>query len=225
VALIRSAAHAAGRIAGLTAIAVFGLSLVYALVLSLGLIALKGSPDPIGDPWFTLMEILILLMAPLFPVLWAAIHVQAPPAARAFTLAGLMFVSLAVALTSSVHVLVLALGQGPGDAGSEWLDFRWPSAAYAVDLLAWDVFFGLATLLAAPAFGGDGLDARIRALLIASGALSLAGLLGPLTGDMNLRLLGVAGYAVVFPVAAGLIAIRFRLVHHRPVAGPQAPLC
>jgi hypothetical protein len=31
-------------------------------------------------------------------------------------------------------------------------DFKWPSMLYAVDIAAWDIFFGLALLFAVPAF-------------------------------------------------------------------------
>ncbi len=210
MALIEAEKTAACRIGGLTAGIMAGLGLAYAAVLWLGLSSLTNPGDPIGDPWFTTMEILILLMAPLLPLLWAAIHLQAPPRARVLTLGALMFVSLTAALTSGVHILVLTLARGAGRATPDWLAFRWPSAVYAVDLLAWDVFFGLAALLAGFAFGRGGQDGAIRILLFASGSLSIAGLLGPMTGAMDLRLIGVVGYAVVFPVAAGLIAIRFR---------------
>jgi hypothetical protein len=75
--------------------------------------------------------------------------------------------------------------------------------------LAWDVFFAFAVLFAAPVFSGNRLARSIRVLLIASGALSLAGLSGVVVGDMQLRMIGVVGYAGVFPIAALLLAILF----------------
>lgn len=219
MAVVEAETTAARRIGGPIAGALAGLGLAYAAVLVPGLSSLTGPGQPISDPWFTMLELLIVLMAPLLPLLWAAIHLQAASEARVLTLAGLMFVSLTAALTSGVHVLILTLARGAGSATPHWLAFRWPSAAYAVDILAWDVFFGLAALLAGFGFRRGGLDGVIRALLFASGSLSLAGLLGPVTGAMDLRLIGVVGYAVVFPVAAGFIAIRFR----RSAAGPSSP--
>ena len=58
------------------------------------------------------------------------------------------------------------------------LSFKWPSIPYALDILAWDVFFALAVLFAAPVFTGNRLATWIRGLLVATGALSLAGLSG-----------------------------------------------
>jgi hypothetical protein len=95
-----------------------------------------------------------------------------------------------------------------------FLSFKWPSIAYALDILAWDVFFALSVLSAAPVFSGNHLATSIRALLLASGALALAGLSGVIFGDMQLRNIGVVGYAGVFPVAALLLAILF---HRAPV--------
>lgn len=90
------------------------------------------------------------------------------------------------------------------------LSFTWPSVVYALDILAWDVFFALAVLLAAPVFRGGTHSGAIRATLVVSGVLSLAGLVGVAMGDMQVRNIGIGGYAVVFPVAAFLLARLFR---------------
>jgi len=71
------------------------------------------------------------------------------------------------------------------------------------------VFFALFVLSAAPVFSGNRLATSIRVLLITSGALALAGLSGVIAGDMQLRNIGIVGYAGVFPVAALLLAILF----------------
>jgi uncharacterized Tic20 family protein len=65
-------------------------------------------------------------------------------------------------------------------------------------------------LFAAPVFSGDRLRVSIRILMIVSGVLALAGMSGVVVGDMQLRMIGVVGYAGVFPVVALLLAILFR---------------
>ena len=70
------------------------------------------------------------------------------------------------------------------------VSFRWPSVAYALDILGWDVFFALSMLFAAQVFWGSRLAVWIRVLMIVSGVLSLAGLSGVVVGDMQLRTSG-----------------------------------
>jgi hypothetical protein len=50
--------------------------------------------------------------------------------------------------------------------------------AYTLDILAWDVFFALAMLFAAPVFKDGKLETAVRFLLITSGVISFVGLLG-----------------------------------------------
>jgi hypothetical protein len=62
-------------------------------------------------------------------------------------------------------------------------------------------------------FRASRLTASIRGLLVASGALALAGLSGVILGDMRLRNIGIVGYSGVFPVVALLLLILFRRTH------------
>jgi hypothetical protein len=50
-----------------------------------------------------------------------------------------------------------------------FLSFKWPSVSYALTILAWDVFFALSVLFAAPVFGGNS-DYRRTASVSAGGA-------------------------------------------------------
>jgi hypothetical protein len=90
-----------------------------------------------------------------------------------------------------------------------FVSFTWPSVSYALDILAWDVFFALFALFAAPVFSGNRLATSIRVLLITSAALAFAGLSGVIDGDMRLRNIGIVGYVGVFPVATLLLVILF----------------
>jgi acyl dehydratase len=81
--------------------------------------------------------------------------------------------------------------------------------AYALDIVGWDVFFALSMLFAAPVFSGSRLAAWIRALMIASGVLSLAGLIGVVVGNMQVRNIGIVGYVGVFVVVAALLTVFF----------------
>jgi hypothetical protein len=203
----------ARRLGMVSALGTVSLSVIYAVVLIAGLLSLQSSQQPIGDPLFAILEILIILTMPLMVALMVAVHAWAPAEAKVFSLMAIIFMSLLAGLTVSVHFVLLTVGRLSAFAGLSWmplfLSFTWPSVPYALDILAWDVFFALALLFAAPVFSGNRLAASIRALMIASGVLSLAGLSGVVVGDMRLRMIGVVGYAGIFPIAALLLAILF----------------
>ncbi|MGF1568371.1 MAG: hypothetical protein ACFCVD_09925 [Nodosilinea sp.] len=184
---------------------VFGLGLLYAATTVLGLLSLKSPQDPVGNPFFTLMELLTIAIAPLMVVTLVAVHGYARPEAKMYSLMALIFMALMAGITSSVHVTILAVSRQMAAAGlpsAELLfSFRWPSVAYALDILAWDWFFALAMLCAAPVFKVGRLEKTVRGLIVVSGVLSLAGLVGVPLGNMQVRLVGLVGYGVVAPVA------------------------
>ncbi len=187
------------------------LCLAYAIVLIAGLVSLQSPQQPIGDPLFSILEILIILMAPLLVTLFAAIHAWAPASEKIFSGVSLIFMSLLAGLTCSVHFVILTLSRQEAFSELAWapflLSFRWPSVVYALDILAWDGLFPLAVLFVVPVFYGSRLASWIRVLLISSGVLALAGLGGLITGDMQVRNIGIIGYVGVFPIATLLLAI------------------
>lgn len=187
------------------------LLVLYAVVLALGFAALPSPDAPIPDPYFTAMELLILLLAPALVVLAATIAARAPLARKVWGIAALAFMVMSAAITSVVHFSILTLSRTQHFEGLDHVfGFRWPSVVYALDILAWDVFFALALLAAAPTFTGGGWAAATRWLLIVAGCLSLAGLSGVATGDMNLRNIGIVGYVGVFLFATLTMAAVFR---------------
>jgi len=196
-----------------SSIGVAVLSIVYTTVLAIALATLPSANEPIRGPAFVTLEVLILLLAPLTVCLMAAIHLWAPPDRRALSLAAALFMAIVAGLTGTLHLTILSLSGHSTIVVSSWFrhlfSFEWPSIAYAVDIAAWDIFFPLSMLSVAPVFRGSRLGNIISALAVLSGGLSLAGLLGPLTGDMRLRNIGIVGYAVVFPVMAAAVALLF----------------
>jgi hypothetical protein len=205
---------AARRLGIVAALGTVSLSVAYAVTLVAGLLSLRSPGEPIGDPLFSVLEILILLLMPVLVALMAAVHAWAPAAVKVFGLLAVVFVSLLAAVTCGVHFVILTVGHQAVFSAFPWtplfVSFTWPSVAYALDILAWDVFFALAVLFAAPVFEGGRLATSIRALLVTSGVLALAGLGGVVVGDMRLRNIGIVGYAGVFPVAAVLMSVLFR---------------
>jgi hypothetical protein len=195
------------------------LCLAYAVVLGIGLYTLPSPDRPIQRPWLTGMEVLILAIVPVMVAFMVALHAWAPDECKPIALLGIAFMSMCAVVTCSVHFAILTLSRQPSVASAAWaipvFSFKWPSVAYALDILAWDVFFPLAALCAASAVPGPGLATAARVLLWASAALAFAGLAGVPLADMKIRDIGIVGYVVLFPMAAVLMAILFG----RPQAG------
>ena len=193
------------------------LGCVYLVTLVLGLLALRSPNDPIADPYFSILELLIVLMAPLMVLSMATVHAYSSLEDKAYSQAALIFMIVMAGITSCVHFTILAASrpiQAAGLAGAPLLfSFRWPSVAYVLDILAWDWFFALSMLFAALVFHTGRLERTVRMLMIASGVLSLAGLIGVPLADMQVRMIGVVGYAVLAPVVFLLLGMVFNRHH------------
>jgi hypothetical protein len=189
--------------------AVFILGIVYAITTTIGLLALESPDQPIGDPFFTIMELLTVLIAPLMAFSLTAVHNRTMAAGKTCSLIAVLLMFAAAGITSCVHLVVLVMSRIPEAmrvAGHDFLfSFKWPSVVYVLDILAWDWFFGLSMLFAAVAFKEGRLEKSIRRLMLFSGLLSLAGFAGVPQGDMQVRNIGIAGYALLGPVAFLLI--------------------
>jgi hypothetical protein len=207
-----------------SAVGVVVLGMAYAVTLAVGFVSLESPQQPIGDPMFSILEVLIMVMMPVMVALMVAVHAWAPSQAKTLSLTAVIFMALLAGVTCSLHFVILTLSRQAAFAGQPWLplflSFRWPSVAYTLDILGWDFFFALSMLFAAPVFGGSRLAASIRVLMIASGVLALAGLAGVVAGDMQLRNVGIVGYLGVFLVVAGQLAVLF--YRARPVAAPAS---
>jgi hypothetical protein len=203
----------ARRLGIFSAAATIILLVAYAVTLAMGLASLESPQQPIGDPMFTILEVLIITMMPAMVALMVTVHAWAPMHAKTLSLTSLVFMGMLAGLTCSVHFVILTLSRQPEFAGQPWLplvlSFNWPSVVYALDILGWDVFFPLSMLFAAPVFWGSRLAAWIRVLMTASGVFALAGLSGVVVGDMQLRNIGIVGYVGVFLVVTAQLAILF----------------
>jgi hypothetical protein len=89
--------------------AVFLIAVVYAVILALGILSRRSPQAPIGDPYFSIMELLILFMAPLMVVSMVAVHAYASPDLKVYSLTALAFTILLAGITSSVHFVILTV--------------------------------------------------------------------------------------------------------------------
>ena len=107
-----------------------------------------------------------------------------------------------------------------GEAGNlaRFLPYDSGSAMFALEILGWGLFLGLAALAAAPLFGGGRLGLGIRWSFAAYGVLGLTSAVGHAIGNDTMTLVGFAAWGFVLYVATGLIAVHFRrLSAHAPV--------
>ena len=210
--------RAIGRFA---AWAAFLVGQVYAIAALLGFISLKSPRDPIGDPFLSIMAFLIVLMAPLMVASMVAVHAYASPDLKAYSMTALAFMILLAGITSSVNFALLVASRQTEAAGSPWLPlflpYKWPSVAYSLDILAWDWFFALSMLSAAPVFKEGRLEKMVRIFMIVSGVLCLVGLIGVLFADVQFLSVGIFGYGVVAPVVFLLLGMVFGRT--KPVPG------
>lgn len=186
-----------------SSVGIAGIGVSYVVTLAVAF-ARHGLRDPITDPVLAVMEVITLLSVVPLVTLMAAIHDHAEPARKPYALTAFAFATLCAGTTSAVHFVELTAARQLDGGG-----IVWPSRVYAAELLAWDVFLGLAMSFAAVAFGGSGRERAVRRVLLVCGALCLAGTIGPAVGDMRLQLIGVVGYAGVLPVVAILLARLF----------------
>lgn len=179
---------------------VFVLICAYLLVLGVGLLSLPSVHAPIADPWLTLLELIILVLTPGLMLLAVALHACASGIGRALGLCGVIFVSQTTVITMSIHFTLLTVGGTPDIAGSAWwrtaFAFQWPSVVYALDILAWDVFFALGMACLAFSVGGTRAAPPLRRWLLVSGAVAFAGLVGVFTANMMTRNVGILGYTL-----------------------------
>lgn len=207
------------RVGMWSAIAIVVLSLTYIIT---GVLWLRFSTSAAGlvqglepsEPFLTILETLILLCTPAFVGLFAAIHAYAPSDRKTCSLAAFGFAVLLAGITGVVHFVQLtAIRRTANRTIAEVFALYDPTGRLtpmlAIDLAAWDFFLGFGLLFASSIFKGDKLQVFIRAGMIASGLLCLAGVAGPVSGDLRFQYPAIVGYAFIFPFICLLLAILF----------------
>ena len=79
------------RLGRAAALSVFMLIVIYAMTTILGFLSLKSPLDQIGDPYFSLVELLILLLVPPLIFSMLAVHAYATQEAKPYSAAALVF--------------------------------------------------------------------------------------------------------------------------------------
>ena len=190
------------------ALAVVGL--VYAVVL--GVAAALGSltlppPEPIGS--FAAVD--TIATAVLLVILVVGIEALTPPARRPFARLGVVFTAMfavAVTINRFVQLTIVRQAIAADDVADlrRFLPYDPHSVMFALEILGWGFFLGLAALCLVPVLRGPGLRTWIARLFGLYGLLGLACALG-LVLDSPIVAVGFVAWGVVLPLAAGLIAV------------------
>src|SRR5918995_6135652 len=85
------------------------LLVAYAVTLAVGLLSLESPEQPIGDPMFTILEVLIILMMPAMVALMVAVHAWAPMCAKTLSLISLVFMGILAGGIRRLNFVILTL--------------------------------------------------------------------------------------------------------------------
>jgi hypothetical protein len=141
-----------------------------------GLLGSMGGPESASTP-LGLVVLLTpsLLLGTAFLVLMVSVHHVVPESRKIWTHMGVVFATVYAALISINYFVQLTfvvphLQRGDVESIRPFLFVPFDSFLYSVDILGYS-FMSLATLFAAFAFTGRGLERTIRGFLIANGVL------------------------------------------------------
>ena len=196
-----------GMVAAWTA---FVVNEAYAVTSGLGYLSARAPAAQISDPYLSIMCLLIVLMSPFLVLTMVAVHRYTAAENKTYGLAALAFMILLAGMTSSVNFALFAVARQPAPAASLWvLSFipsGWPPLPQALDFFAWDWFFGLSMLLAAPVFRGGRLANAVRVLMLITGALCILGFVWLLVSPAQAAIIGTLGWGVAGPIVFLLLA-------------------
>jgi hypothetical protein len=184
---------------------------VYSITSGVGFLSLKSPQDSIGPPFLPIMALLIVVMAPLMVATMVAVHAYAAPERKIYGAMALAFIILLAGTTSSINFAVLIVSGQADAAGAPWLPlflpYKWPTVAYAMDIFAWDWFYALSMLCAAPILRGHRLAQMTRLVMSISGGLSLLGLIVLPLAAMPAIGISIVGWGVAGSVVFLLLAV------------------
>jgi len=185
----------------------------YAFASLFGYLSVKAPTDPISDPYLSIMSGLIVLMAPFLVITMVAVHSYADAGHKTFSLAALAFMVILAAITSSVNFALFVVARQPGPPPAMWTATfaatGWPPLPQTMDLFAWDWFFALSMLLAAPVFRGRRLANAVRGVMFLTAAICILGLVWLPISPPQANIIGIIGWGVAGPIVFLLLANLF----------------
>jgi hypothetical protein len=112
----------------------------------------------------------------------------------------ILFMSMVVILTCSVHFIGITVSStliSSNKSFESLLSLNWPSALFSLDILAWDLFFGVSFICLGISLNKYSKQGIAGLLSIISGLISILGLIALPMNNMNIRYIGIFGYTVM----------------------------
>lgn len=185
----------------------------YAITSGLGYLSVKNPTDPIRDPFLSIMSVLIVVMVPFLILTMVAVHAYAAREHKSYSLAALAFMVMLGVITSSVNFALFVAARQPALAQSlgslAYIAPGWPPLLQTMDSFAWDWFFALSMLFAAPVFHGGRLQKATRILMLVSGVICILGLVWMPFSPAVANWIGIVGWGVAGPIVFLLLANLF----------------
>jgi hypothetical protein len=162
------------------------------------------------------MQLMAFLQPIAFAVLISSVYDLADPDKKIWARIGLLFAAAFMAVSTINYIIQMTVvrqsvlaGQLEGIASLVQLNPASPM--FALVILSWGLFQGLASLAIAPIFGGGKLENAIRWLLAIYGLNGLVGSIGCMLGNMGVMIAFLAIINIVQPfmvVALGILFYR-----------------
>ena len=194
------------------AVATSLLGVVYLGVL-IGYFGTQGFVFPPSPVVQLVAGVVTFLTVPALVVLFAAIR-EVPGRQGILGTLGLCFTLLFAAVVSINRFVQLTVIQqapaGPESADlARFLPYSTGSVMFALEMLGWGFFIGIAALFVAPLFRGDPLLTSIRWVAAAFGVLSLISVIGFIT-ETPLTMAGFIAWGPLLLALAILLTVHFR---------------
>ena len=211
----RIAKNMARKVLLLTALisTVFGILYFVGLI---GKLVINGSIHAQSSPAISMVSAAVgLLWDVALVVLFLALRQQITGSKAIFAELGMVFMVLLAAGSSLNWYIQLTLVPKLAQSGDmqtlALLDIHnVDSVMYAIEHLAWGLFYGLAAIFMGLAIEGGRVETWIRWLLIVGGVMSILFIPGQLIGNQILIDLGYYAAGVLLPITTIFLFIRFR---------------
>lgn len=175
-------------------------ALIYLVLIIVGIITSNPSTGYFQDNVKYFMEITTMGSSIVLLVFTVLIFYSFETETNICGFLSILFMSIVVILTCSVHFIGITVSSSLINSNKSFeplLSLNWPSALFSLDILAWDLFFGISFICLGISLNKYSKQGVTGLLSILSGLLSILGLIALPMNNMNIRYIGIFGYTIM----------------------------